>query len=65
MSAEKKAETSSMDVYRRVRFPGICAFARNYGYNYTSVYKHLTGERPSRKMAARWQSWNGKKGVAV
>ena len=63
MSIKPKAQTSSPDVYRRVRFAGICAFAREYGYNYTSVYKHLTGQRPSKTMEHRWRKW--KQEVAI
>jgi hypothetical protein len=48
-------------VYRRVRFPGICAFAREHGYNYTSVYKHLVGKMPSKRMATRWAEWNARR----
>lgn len=57
MSVSEKAKTAGNEVYRRVRFPGICEFSRCYGYNYTSVYKHLTGARPSKTMAAKWAAW--------
>lgn len=43
--------------YRRVRFPGITRFAAEYGYNYVSVYRHLTGERPSKTIARKWDAW--------
>ena len=61
MSAKSKEKTSSTGVYRRVRFAGICAFAREYGYHYTSVYKHLTGQRPSKTIASRWRIWQAVK----
>ena len=63
MSAKAKQKKSSTAPYRRVRFAGICAFAREYGYHYTSVYKHLTGARPSKTMALRWQAWRAGKPV--
>ena len=60
MDTQPKEKT----VYRRIRFAGICAFAKVYGYNYTSVYKHLTGERPSMTIARKWDAWQaGRKAV--
>lgn len=43
--------------FRRVRFPGITRFASDHGYNYVSVYRHLTGERPSKTIGRKWEAW--------
>jgi hypothetical protein len=57
MSPGAKAEKAEHAVYRRVRFPGITRFASAYGYNYVSVYRHLTGERPSKTIGRKWEAW--------
>ncbi len=57
MSRKVKAEKDPEQAYRRVRFPGITRFAGEHGYNYVSVYRHLTGERPSRTIARKWAAW--------
>lgn len=61
MSHSEKAQISRRPVYRTVRFPGITSFARENGYNYVSVYRHLTGERPSKTIARKWAAWKARK----
>ena len=51
----------STTVFRRVRFPGITRFAAAHGYNYVSVYRHLTGERPSKTIGRKWEAWQAAK----
>ena len=64
MSTKAKAEKRAEPAFRRVRFPGITRFATEYGYNYVSVYRHLTGERPSMTIARKWDAWQaGRKAV--
>lgn len=57
MSQSDKAKKAARPVFRTVRFPGITRFASAYGYNYVSVYRHLTGERPSKTIARKWDAW--------
>lgn len=61
MSRKVKAEKTP--AYRRVRFPGITRFATEHGYNYVSVYRHLTGERPSMTIARKWDAWQRQRGA--
>lgn len=63
MSQSAKAKNFQQPVYRTVRFPGITRFARAYSYNYVSVYRHLTGERPSKTIARKWSEWQAKHAV--
>lgn len=63
MSQAVKVKNEPRRVYRRVRFPGITQFASAHGYNYTSVYRHLTGDRPSMTIARKWAAWQRQRGA--
>lgn len=63
MSQSAKEKKAQAPIYRRIRFPGICQFANSYGYNYVSVYRHLTGERPSKTIARKWDAWQASNAV--
>jgi hypothetical protein len=43
--------------YPRVRFPGAYIAARELGVNRTHLHRVLTGERPSKSLAIKWQGW--------
>lgn len=63
MGAKENEKTTFPPEFRRVRFPGICDFANTYGYHYTSVYKCLTGQRPSLTMLLKWREWSARREV--
>jgi hypothetical protein len=48
---------------KKLRFPGICEFAKSAGVHRLHVYHVLTGERQSRRLTKLWAEFQRRRDV--